>query len=186
MKKTIPSIIALLLLGVAAFTYYNKGNIVDNAAQKFGAALSIGTADNPQARADWEKRRLADPTTGEIPTDMRLRELAFAKKLRQQQNSRSQSSIDSLQWLMRGPYNMGGRTRAFAVDIANPNIMLAGGVSGGMWRSVDAGATWSKVSTINEHQGITCLVQDTRPSHTNTWYYGTGEGYGNSASGNGA
>ena len=186
MKKTIPSIIALLLLGVAAFTYYNKGNIVDNAAQKFGAALSIGTADNPQARADWEKRRLADPTTGEIPTDMRLRELAFAKKLRQQQNSRSQSSIDSLQWLMRGPYNMGGRTRAFAVDIADPNIMLAGGVSGGMWRSVDAGATWSKVSTINEHQGITCLVQDTRPSHTNTWYYGTGEGYGNSASGNGA
>ena len=187
MNKIVLSAVLLLLVGAAGLGYYwHKLNAANNAAQKFGAALSVGTPDDPQARSTWEQRRLADPATGNIPADMRLRELAFAQKLRQAQAThRSQSSIDSLEWSLRGPYNMGGRTRAFAVDVANPNIMLAGGVSGGMWRSVDAGATWSKVSTINEHQGITCLVQDTRPGHTNTWYYGTGEGYGNSASGTG-
>jgi hypothetical protein len=59
--------------------------------------------------------------------------------------------------------------------------MLAGSVSGGIWRSEDAGNSWTKVYGTDSYPGITCLVQDTRPGHTNTWYCGTGEAYGNSA-----
>ena len=154
--------------------------------QQFMGALSIGGEEDPLARFTWEHQRLADPTTGQIPADMRFQELAFARRLRQQSSSRDLTSLDSLTWLHRGPFNMGGRTRAFAADITNPNLLLAAGVSGGMWRLTDGGQTWKKVSAPDDHQGITCLVQDTRAGHTNTWYYGTGEGYGNSAGGNGS
>ena len=37
--------------------------------------------------------------------------------------------------MSRGPWNVGGRTRALAIDVANENRMLAGGISGGMWLS---------------------------------------------------
>ena len=48
----------------------------------------------------------------------------------------------SFKWDRRGPYNVGGRTRALAIDIsdATDNTVMAGGVSGGMWRTIDGGA----------------------------------------------
>ena len=35
-------------------------------------------------------------------------------------------------WIHRGPYNVGGRTRALAIDVLNEDILFAGGASGGM------------------------------------------------------
>jgi len=66
------------------------------------------------------------------------------------------------------------------------NILLAGAVSGGMWRSTNGGNSWSKVSAPNVNQSVTCIAQDKRSAHRNTWYYGSGEAYGASASGGSA
>src|SRR5262245_3441370 len=44
-------------------------------------------------------------------------------------------------WDHLGPNNFGGRTRAFVVSPSDPNVMLAGGITGGIWRSEDAGAS---------------------------------------------
>ena len=65
-------------------------------------------------------------------------------------------------------------------------LFLPGGVSGGLWRSTDQGSTWSKSTTLSDIQSITCIAQDTRSGHTDTWYYGTGEQEGNSANGSDA
>ncbi len=81
-------------------------------------------------------------------------------------------------WVSRGPVNVGGRTRALAVDIRNDNIILAGSTTGGLWRSENGGDSWEMVSSINEGLGIRCLAQDPRPNHKDTWYYGTGENIG--------
>jgi hypothetical protein len=81
---------------------------------------------------------------------------------------------------------VGGRTRAFGIDVANANILLAGCVSGGMWRSSDGGTSWTKTTVATALHSVTCLAQDTRTGQRATWYYGTGEYRGNSASGGGA
>ena len=78
-------------------------------------------------------------------------------------------------WSVRGPSNVGGRTRALARDVDNPDLLLAGGVTGGMWRSSDGGNLWSRTTTPEQLPSVTCIVQDTRPGHHNVWYYGTGE-----------
>ena len=52
------------------------------------------------------------------------------------------SLISKSNWIHRGPYNVGGRTRALAMDVLDENILLAGGASGGMFRSTDAGQSW--------------------------------------------
>ncbi|MFM9052490.1 MAG: hypothetical protein ACKOKF_09300, partial [Bacteroidota bacterium] len=141
--------------------------------------------DDAELRIRWEQERLIDPATGIIPRGIRQEELEFANSLPRFMSptsvSRNISPIDA-----RGPWNFGGRTRAVALDVNNENSILAGSVNGGMWRSSNGGASWTRVSPRNQNPAITDIFQDKRPGHTNEWYYTTGEGYGASASGAGA
>lgn len=124
-----------------------------------------------------------DPALGRIPPSIRTKELRFASTLpgsfsaiQKGHDVQSLAEIHSI-----GPHNIGGRTRAFALDATDPNVILAGGVSGGLWRTDDGGTSWSLLTPPDQLHNITTLVQDTRAGHTNVWYYGTGESYGNSA-----
>ncbi|WP_051359714.1 T9SS type A sorting domain-containing protein [Adhaeribacter aquaticus] len=144
---------------------------------------SVGTPDDPDARAKWEFKRLRNPYTDEIPVDIRQRELSFsatipiAEVVSMNQFGRNARAFVQ-NWDHRGPYNIGGRTRALAIDISNENIILAGGVSGGMWRSTDNGQSWVKTTDPSVVQNVTTVAQDTRTGKRNTWYYGTGERIG--------
>lgn len=142
-------------------------------------ASAVGTEENPEARLEYERRRLRNPETGAIPAGIRQRELAFAEML-------PERAAKANSWQQRGPVNVGGRTRALAVDVSNENTILAGGVSGGIWRSADGGTTWSKRTGPSQLHSVTWLEQDTRSGETSTWYAGTGEYRGNSASDGGA
>lgn len=138
---------------------------------------------NPQARLEWETRMLANPATGEIPANMRQRELAFAKHLPQ---AATASRSNEYQWEARGPFNFGGRTRAAAADVTDDNILLAGSISGGIYRSTDAGQSWTRVSPNDANFGISALAQDTRTGNTNVWYSGAGENYNSASQGQSA
>ncbi len=137
-----------------------------------GLPMGVGTPDNPDARMHYEMMRLVDPETGELPPNIRARVLAFSKSLPVKNEAKS------LSWIPIGPGNKGGRTRGFALDVLDENVMLAGGVTGGIWRSTDAGSSWVKTTDIGESHSATCIAQDTRAGKEATWYYGTGEYYG--------
>ncbi len=137
------------------------------------------------ARWQWERKRLADPETGEIPLDIRQREINFVSTLPKNTDvnpvARSSSG-----WQHRGPYFIGGRTRAIGIDVADTQRILAGSVSGGVWLTTNGGKTWNAAQKTNELRSATCLIQDVRPNHQHVWYMGTGEAYGQSASARGA
>ncbi|EMR04631.1 FlgD immunoglobulin-like domain containing protein [Cesiribacter andamanensis] len=147
---------------------------------------SIGTKENPQARQQWEWLMLHNPATGQIPSGMREKELQFARKLPQAKPLPGKRTSLETPWTSAGPYNVGGRTRALRLDVQDENTILAGGVSGGMWRSTDGGQNWTKTTRPDQLHSVTALVQDTRPGNENVWYYGTGEQLGNSARGGNA
>ncbi len=149
------------------------------------AGSSVGDADDPNARVRHEWIMLRDPVTMQIPKDIKKKELEFARSLpvKEQFNALNKTGNQSaVNWISRGPWNVGGRTRALGVDVSNLNVINAGGVSGGMWRSADGGGTWTMSSAASSLASVTCLAQDTRAGQTATWYYGTGEYRGNSAS----
>ncbi len=153
-------------------------------------AVSKEDVNDADARARQEWMQLRDPYTNKIPKDIRSKELAYSKALPNVEaiaKSRLQKA-ELLTWTFRGPVNQGGRTRALAYDIsdATGNTILAGGVSGGMWRSTDGGVSWKRSTSLADSvQSVSCLAQDPRVGHQNTWYYGTGELVGNSAGGGG-
>ncbi|OEK02105.1 hypothetical protein BFP97_11485 [Roseivirga sp. 4D4] len=154
-------------------------------------------SENPDERIDYEIDMLKNPETGQVPAYIHQRELAFAKKnlnlIKEVRsgaagNVRSAAAATSTQtedFINRGPYHIGGRTRALGLDVNNEDIILAGGVSGGMWRTTDGGASWTRTTALEQHPAVSALVQDTRSGKTNEWYYSTGERRGNSATNNG-
>lgn len=144
--------------------------------------------DDARRRQEWEFKRLAGPD-GTIPAHMREKELAFAATLPSNLSlpgSPNQRSAAQSIWSERGPWNVGGRTRAFGIDALNENHFISGTTCGGIWQSMDAGISWSIISPLANYHGITCLQQDTRSGHEATWYAGSGEPYGQSASGGSA
>lgn len=132
--------------------------------------MSIGDDEGRLNKAYWDWMRFHDPSTGKIPENIKELELEFARNM-------TGLKSGSYVWEQRGPVNIGGRTRALEIDVLNENIWIAGGVTGGIWRSIDAGDSWTKVTAQDQIHSVTCLVQDTRPGKENIWYAGTGEYY---------
>ena len=89
---------------------------------------STGIADDPIARAGFEVQRLKDPYTGLIPSDIYRKELGYARQLPKsdglllykQKNQRS--SPNNIEFSQRGPANLGGRTRAVALDVTDASV----------------------------------------------------------------
>ena len=61
---------------------------------------------------------------------------------------------------VRGPSNYGGRCRSLAFDSRNGMIAVAGGVSGGIFRTVDGGERWVKVTPAGQIHNLTTVAQD--------------------------
>ena len=175
---------ALLLIGGVLVGLWAVGGLGTESAstaskpwQKFQSeTASIGTKEDPFARRRYDWMRLRDPETGQIPPNIREKELAFAKRL-------PKSAEATSTWNQRGPTNIGGRTRALAYDMSDPSgeTILAAGVSGGMWRTTDGGQTWTRTFEPGQRPNVTTVVQDTSGGKTDVWYAGTGELIGNTA-----
>jgi FOG: PKD repeat len=141
-------------------------------------------ADDPNTRKVYEFNRLKNPITGLIPANIKTLERAYV--LSSGSGLQSKLKAGGLSYTQSGPRNVGGRTRALAIDVASENTILSGGVSGGLWKSTNKGQSWYRVTDLEAHPSITAIAQDPRQGNTNIWYYTTGEGTGNSASGSGA
>ncbi len=93
----------------------------------------------------------------------------------------------SLNWISRGPANVGGRTRALVIDPDDPefNTWYAGAASGGIWKTTDGGMNWLNLSDNFTNLSITSL--EMAPSNHNVLLAGTGESFpgGTFMSGNG-
>jgi hypothetical protein len=128
----------------------------------------------------------ADPATGLIDPNM-VNQVRNQINQMSSQNSTNKVSLE-LNWTQMGPDNVGGRTRAILIDQANPNIVYAGSVTGGLFVSTDAAATWNPIApqegTLGENLTISCITQ----TDNGRIFYGTGSTFesGGGTGGSGA
>src|SRR3990172_13166145 len=139
--------------------------------------LSIGNEEDPNARDEYEFLVQRDPVSNSIPKNIYRLEQQFATRIpaRESFALAKGSSVQSFKWIERGPYDVGGRTRTFAVDVEHPGTLIAGGVDGGIWKSTDDGASWKLKLQPQQIHSTSCIAQDTREGKRNIWYVGTGE-----------
>ncbi|MCH8555550.1 MAG: T9SS type A sorting domain-containing protein [Schleiferiaceae bacterium] len=145
-------------------------------------ALNLGTSqveavyqprDNAQAtyeaKGSFEFINMlrANQITGKVDPADELRAMQQA-----QQFAQSNKTGLGLEWEEAGPDNFGGRTRAFLIDKDNNNILYAGSVSGGLFKSTNRGASWFPINDNQENLAVVSICQ----TANGDIYYGTGEG----------
>jgi len=133
--------------------------------------------------------RLRDEN-GQIPADAWLTAAQQAKKLpvdakawpiaTDPQRSGPQPQIAGIKpsgWTWLGPGNIGGRVRAIVAHPIVPGTLWAGGVDGGVWKTVDGGASWFPQDDFMANLAVCSLALD--PNNPEVLYAGTGEGFNN-------
>ncbi|TSA19521.1 T9SS C-terminal target domain-containing protein [bacterium] len=109
------------------------------------------------------------------PTNYKMMEVNKAND----RKAASLNKLAALPWTEVGPGNVGGRTRGLIVDPDDPakNTWFAGSVSGGIWKTTNAGTTWlNKTPSMPNLATVTLAMAAS--SHS-ILYAGTGEGFGN-------
>jgi photosystem II stability/assembly factor-like uncharacterized protein len=85
-------------------------------------------------------------------------------------------------WSSVGPFDIGvysgrlpgqGRTNAIAVDPTNENIWYVGAPAGGIWKSTDAGTSWTNLFDDFPQIGVSGIAID--PNDSNIIYISTGD-----------
>lgn len=135
--------------------------------------------DNPRAAADDRFEMTKDDALGYPPSE---RKLEAYQQIQEWQRGQSQrrSAIPNVEWVERGPTNVGGRTRALMFDPNDPTSkkVWAGAVGGGLWYSndiTDPALRWRQEDDIMTNLAVSTLSYD--PSNTQVFYMGTGLGY---------
>jgi len=86
---------------------------------------------------------------------------------------RNSQSTASVSWQLEGPGNIGGRFNCLAVDPTNSTIMYAGSANGGVWKTIDDGATWSPITDALPYSAIGAIAIN--PNNSNEIWIGTGD-----------
>jgi hypothetical protein len=134
-----------------------------------------GSGYKPYMR--WENywRNFAD-SQGYLPSSKQLWDTWKNKS-----NSTAKSNATS-NWNSLGPANSSafagrlpgqGRVNAVAVDPNNPNIWYVGAPAGGIWKSIDAGTSWTSLFDAFPQIGVSGIAID--PNNSNTIYIATGD-----------
>ncbi|HFC30525.1 MAG TPA: hypothetical protein ENJ44_05730, partial [Oceanospirillales bacterium] len=143
--------------------------------------------DQPDKAVEWlEKfRKNKNKKVSKAQLNQRIKRQALAKEKTYKSSIKGgTSNMPLFTFENLGPSNFGGRIRGFVIKPDDDNYLLAGGVSGGVFKSTDAGASWHSVAEFLPSIAVGSMVAD--PDETNRVFVGTGEGFFNLDSAQGA
>ncbi len=132
---------------------------------------SEGTEENPEAAAQYRFDMLRGKLPY-VPPLARLKAVNYTKEKLLSKTLNKGKNISS--WTALGPGNIGGRVRSLVIRNSNPDEMIIGSVSGGIWKTYDGGEHWEPKNDDGEQIAISCMA-----NIGNIVYAGTGEGWGN-------
>jgi len=137
-------------------------------------------ADRPDLAFEQDYLMTMDPNLGQVPFERKVIANQIVDEMLRK--PKHKAAISGVNWVERGPNNIGGRTRAIAFD---PNDgtnkkVWAGGVGGGLWYTNDitvTSPTWVHVDGFWDNIAISSIAFN--PNNTQEIYVGTGEGFFN-------
>jgi len=205
MKKNTALSITFLLIVTLVTIFLTKQNQQSNRYLNDGPAFSEAVAKifekQPQKAVSERKKRMKGHVGQEhpdlfaefhhgirtrdddygltYPPNYKIKELLKARSLTSTKALGKVGHSNQLNWIERGPGNVSGRTRSLLVYPGDPtfNTWIAGSVSGGVWKTENAGQTWTELTADLPNLATSTLAMGT--SNPNVIYAGTGEGFFN-------
>lgn len=102
--------------------------------------------------------------------------LTFSVNAQKKSEVKTDSTLSGLKFRSIGPAFMSGRIADIAIDPNNQNVWYVAVGSGGVWKTVNSGTTWTPLTDNLPFFSTGCITID--PNNTNTIWLGTGENVG--------
>lgn len=147
---------------------------------------SLHRTDNPKPDhpGEWAKFRALQQSNenGVVQPDGLIKAMDARRAMLQAPGANGVSGpgnagIASGAWTAIGPGNIGGRIRTILIHPSDYNRIWIGSVSGGIWKTTDAGVSWLPVNDFMSNLSVSSLAMSS--TNSNTLYAGTGEGFYN-------
>ncbi len=191
------SVLALFVIAIAAagLFYYSKTSFPESHLIEEEEEEQDEKTRAVFTRLRWQHEfdMIKDPVLNRVPENMVRNEILEAQSIPLKQNEirsfipGSPGGVDDNNTYQAvGPNNIGGRTRVVAFDKRTNQVIIAGCISGGIYRSADGGNNWTRVTPDANLHNFSSLAQDPRAGFEDTWYAGGGEPIANSAAAPGA
>ncbi|WP_422734195.1 VPS10 domain-containing protein [Micromonospora sp. WMMD558] len=131
--------------------------------------VALQEEENPAAPAEWMWAQRANPD-GSIPATAYQEALAQSRTL-ENATRRGAPNLSDVTWNLLGPTNIGGRLIDVVVHPTTPGTVYVAAGTGGVWKSVDGGATLTSAwaDDLPQSMGALAIAPD------GTLYAGTGE-----------
>ncbi len=170
-----------LLIPILAISAYSIVNLDSNSTYKTKPTPIEKTKyDKPDKAAQWLAfmRQAEDQTKSPAQLNHQIKSQIDQLSNRQNLNkSASTTDIPKFSFENLGPSQSGGRIRAFTIKSDDSKQLLAGSISGGVFKSLDAGLSWKAKNDFLPSLTIGSMASD--PDEPNRVFIGTGEGYFN-------
>ena len=175
---TVISVSAMALVITFSSRQSTSISIGDSTSSELEEINQLAKYDRPDLAVSQNLEMTRDPLTNTAPVNRTLRALQRVKS----KAFDTKAAISGVNWVERGPDNVGGRTRALMFD---PNDgtgskVWAGGVAGGLWFNnniTSSSSVWQNIDDFWSNLAVSTMAYD--PTSTQTFYVGTGEGYFN-------
>ena len=105
--------------------------------------------------------------------------LIFSVDAQEKSETKKDSTLSGLTFRSLGPAFMSGRVADIAIDPNNKNIWYVAEGSSGVWKTINAGTTWTPLTDDQPFFSTGCLTLD--PNNSSTIWLGTGENVGGRA-----
>lgn len=140
-----------------------------------------GKGYKPYKRWEYQALRTMDENGMLSSPEFYFNELEHYNSYLNEHFSSARTTVGS--WEQLGPeswnatsgWNPGvGRITSVAVEPANPNHIIAGANTGGVWRSMDGGVTWTVLTDNLSNLNVSALT--IHPTINTTYFWGSGSG----------
>ncbi len=165
-SKLLPIGFIALILGFTTFILLASGIVGDYQSGKAGEKETTGINGAMEYLHKIQKNQVS----GKIDAA----DVLQAREQARQMHFKAGNEL-GLNWEEMGPDNAPGRVRAIIFDQndASGQTLITAGVTGGLWKTTNLGATWNKINHQTENLYITCMKQ----ASDGTIYAGTGEAF---------
>ncbi|MFD2916348.1 T9SS type A sorting domain-containing protein [Psychroserpens luteus] len=140
-----------------------------------------GKGYKPYKRWEYQALRRMDEN-GMLPSpEFYYNELEIYNSYLNENSSSARTTIGSweqlgpISWNATSGWNPGvGRITSIAVEPENPNHIIAGADTGGVWRSIDGGLNWTVLTDNLSNLNVSALT--IHPTVNTTYFWGSGSG----------
>lgn len=141
-----------IALGAAGWYAYSGCSLEEETA--YVPRSEFNRTQGIEGAKEYNKMIRANIYTGEIEPE----DVIGTRKAVQEISRQGVAKDANLTWSSMGPVNVGGRTRGLITYPDNPNKILAGGISGGLFRSTDGGGSWTLLPGFQDAIGVSSIA----------------------------